>query len=72
MHDHDLEILHRHTDSPSRPSAAINVPPPSRSLSTASRTSTNLPRPSSSLDKLTHSALRFSVRANGRLSFVSS
>lgn len=61
-----------HTDSPDLPSAAIRVPPLSLSLSTASSISTNFPLPSNNLAKLTHRALRFSVRAYGRRSFVSS
>ena len=60
------------TISPSLPSAAINVPPPSLSLSIASSTSMNAPLPSSIFPIFTHSALRFSVRAYGLLSMLSS
>ena len=62
----------QHTISPSLPSAATKVPPPSLSLSTASSTKTNFPLPVNSFSKLTHSALRFSVRAYGLLSIFSS
>ena len=56
----------------SLPSAAIKVPPPSLNLSTASSTSTNFPLPANSFSMLTHSALRFSVRAYGLRSIFSS
>jgi hypothetical protein len=64
--------MSEHTISPSLPSAAIRVPPPSLNLSTASSTSTNLSLLSNNFSMLTHSALRFSVRAYGLLSTFSS